>query len=60
MDQLKNKWFPYMFYFVFQREPSSADKEYWYSRINSGDRNSIDKLGETMQWLKDKFGVSHK
>lgn len=59
-DSLRDKWFPYLFYFVFQREPSSDDRNYWYSRIDSGDRNTIEKLGGTMQWLKDTAGISHK
>lgn len=57
---LKEKWFPYLFYFVWQREPDSADKDYWYGRINDGDRNTIEKLGGTLQWLKDTSGISHK
>lgn len=59
-DTLKNKWFPYLFYFVHQQEPSDADKEYWYGRIDSGDRNTIEKLGGTLQWLKDTAGLTHK
>lgn len=57
---LKSKWFPHLFYFVWQREPDSADKDYWYGRINDGDRNTIEKLGGTIQWLKDTSGKSHK
>jgi len=56
---LKSKWFPYLFYFVWQREPDGADKDYWYGRIDS-DRNTINKLGATIQWLKDTSGKSHK
>ena len=57
---LENKWFPYLFYFVHQREPDEADKSYWFGRINGSDRNTIEKLGGTLQWLKDTSGVSHK
>ncbi len=53
LDKLKSHWFPYLFYFVHQKEPSDADREYWYGRIRSGDRDTIEKLGGTIQWLKD-------
>jgi hypothetical protein len=59
-DTLKNKWFPYLFYFVHQQEPSEAAKDYWFGRIDSGDRNTIEKLGGTLQWLKDTSGTTHK
>lgn len=58
-ELLKSKWFPYLFYFVWQREPDGGDKQYWYDRIEK-DRNTINKLGETIQWLKDTSGKSHK
>jgi hypothetical protein len=57
---LENKWFPYLFYFVWQREPGDEERAYWFGRIESGDRNTIEKLGGTLQWLKDTSGVSHK
>lgn len=59
-DVLKNKWFPYLFYFVHQKEPSEEAKNYWFDRIDSGDRNTIEKLGGTLQWLKDTSGLMHK
>lgn len=59
-EVLKNKWFPYLFYFVHQQEPSEAARNYWGSRIESGDRNTIEKLGGTLQWLKDTSGQTHK
>ncbi|MEX1112604.1 MAG: hypothetical protein WEC84_04020 [Candidatus Andersenbacteria bacterium] len=60
LDKLKNHWFPYLFYFVHQQEPSQADKEYWYSRIKDGDRDSIEKLGGTIQWLKENQGTTRR
>lgn len=59
-DILKSKWFPYLFYFVHQLEPSDADKAYWYGRIDSGDRNTIEKLGGTLQYIKDTTGGTRK
>lgn len=59
-DVLKSKWFPYLFYFVHQQEPEDADRDYWYSRIAAGDRDTIGKLGETLQWLKDTAGATRK
>jgi hypothetical protein len=53
---LESKWFPYMFYFVHQKDASEEDKAYWYGRIRPGDRDTIGKLGETLQWLKDTMG----
>jgi hypothetical protein len=60
LDKLKSHWFLYLFYFVHQKEPSEADKNYWYSRIRSGDRDTIGKLGETLQWLKDTTGATSR
>ena len=57
---LETKWFPYLFYFVHQKEPNDDDRDYWFDRINSSDRNTIEKLGGTLQWLKDTEGVTHK
>lgn len=57
---LESYWFPYLFYFVHQKEPSTEDKDYWYSRITPGDRNTIEKLGGTLQWIKDTSGVTRK
>lgn len=57
---LETKWFPYLFYFVHKKDPSEDDKDYWYGRINPNDRNTIEKLGGTLQWLKDTSGVTHK
>lgn len=59
-EVLKSKWFPYLFYFVHQKEPNDDDRGYWYGRIESGDRNTIEKLGGTLQWLKDTSGVTRK
>lgn len=59
-DRLKSHWFPYLFYFVHQSEPNSADKDYWYNRIRPGDRDSIEKLGGTLQWVKENYGVTHR
>lgn len=59
-DILQNKWFPYLFYFVHQKEPNDDDRDYWFDRIHSGDRNTIEKLGGTLQWLKDTSGVTRK
>lgn len=58
-DILKSKWFPYLFYFVHQLEPGDADRAYWFGRIDSGDRNTIEKLGGTLQYIKDTKGVTH-
>jgi len=55
-EALEGHWFPYLFYFVHQSEPSDADTSYWYGRINDTDRNTIEKLGGTLQWVKDNFG----
>lgn len=59
-SKLESHWFPYLFYFVHQKEPSQADKEYWYGRINSGDRNTIEKLGGTIQWVKENLGSTRR
>jgi len=59
-DVLKSHWFPYLFYFVHQKEPTQADKNYWYGRIRPGDRNTIEKLGGTLQWIKDNYRVTHR
>ncbi len=60
LDKLKSQWFPYLFYFVWQKEPSAEDTAYWYSRIQSGDRDTIEKLGGTIQWTKDNLGVTRR
>jgi hypothetical protein len=57
---LRSKWFPYLFYFVWRKEPTTADREYWYSRIVPGDRDTINKLGETIAWLKDTAGLTSR
>lgn len=57
---LEQKWFPYLFYFVWQKEPEDADRDYWFNRIQSGDRDTIEKLGGTLQWLKDTSGATRK
>ena len=59
-DKLKSHWFPYLFYFTHQKEPDEADKDYWYGRIESGDRNTIEKLGGTIQWLKEQEGKTRR
>lgn len=53
---LESKWFPYLFYFVHQKEASDEDKDYWYGRITPGDRETIEGLGGTIQWIKENFG----
>ncbi|MEX2055250.1 MAG: hypothetical protein WD972_03645 [Candidatus Andersenbacteria bacterium] len=58
-DELKSKWFPYLFYFVHQKEATEHAREYWFKRIDS-DRDTIEKLGGTLQWLKDTSGLTHK
>lgn len=57
---LETKWFPYLFYFVHQKEPNDDDRDYWFDRIRPGDRDTIEKLGGTLQWLKDTYGLTHK
>jgi hypothetical protein len=57
---LETKWFPYLFYFVHQKDPNEDDRDYWFSRITPGDRDTIEKLGGTLQWLKDTAGLTHK
>ncbi|HBE89610.1 MAG TPA: hypothetical protein DDW41_00170 [Candidatus Andersenbacteria bacterium] len=59
-EKLKGHWFPYLFYFTHQKDPDEADKDYWYGRIDSGDRNTIEKLGGTIQWLKDQEGKTRR
>jgi hypothetical protein len=59
-EKLKSHWFPYLFYFTHQKDPDEADKDYWYGRIDSGDRNTIEKLGGTIQWLKDQEGKTRR
>jgi len=58
-DSLKLKWFSYLFYFVHQKEPAEADRDYWYSRIDT-DKKSITDLGGTIQWLKDTTGQTRR
>lgn len=60
LDKLKFHWFPYLFYYTHQKEPSEDDQEYWYSRIKEGDRDTINKLGSTIQWLKDTSGATRR
>lgn len=59
-EVLEAKWFTYLFYFVHQKEPSPEDKNYWFGRIRPGDRDTIEKLGGTLQWLKDTTGQTSK
>jgi len=59
-SKLEGHWFPYLFYFVHQKEANESDKGYWFGRIHDGDRNSIEKLGGTLQWLKDTSGLTSK
>jgi hypothetical protein len=54
---LENKWFPYFFYFTHQRDANEDEKDYWFNRINT-DKNTPEKLGGTIQWLKDTQGRS--
>jgi hypothetical protein len=60
LEVIKNQWFPYLFYFVHQREPSEEDRTYWFARIVPGDRDTIAKLGETLQWLRDTTGQTRR
>lgn len=53
---LESHWLPYLFYFVHQSEPSEDDNDYWYDRIKQGDRETIEGLGGTLQWVKDNLG----
>ncbi|MBI3250603.1 MAG: hypothetical protein HYZ61_01995 [Candidatus Andersenbacteria bacterium] len=59
-SRLESHWFPYLFYFVHQKEASQEDKNYWYGRIQAGDRDTIEELGGTIQWIKDNFGATRK
>lgn len=59
-EALEQKWFPYLFYFVHQQEPDDADRAYWFARIKPGDRDTIEELGGTLQWLKDTTGATRK
>ena len=59
-EKLERHWFPYLFYFVHQKDPSEDDKDYWYDRIKSGDRDTIEKLGGTLQWMKDNLGKTRR
>lgn len=54
---LENKWFPYYFYFTHQRDANEDEKNYWFNRIHT-DKNTPEKLGSTIQWLKDTQGRS--
>lgn len=56
---LENKWFPYLFYFTHGRDADENEKDYWFGRIHS-DRNTIEELGGTIQWLKDTTGAARK
>lgn len=58
-DIMKSKWFPYLFYFVHQSEPSDTDKDYWYGRIDGGS-TSIEGLGGTLQYIKETTGSTRK
>ncbi len=60
LEKLKNHWFPYLFYFVHQQEPTEADQNYWFGRIKSGDRDTIEKLGGTLQWVKENLGTTRR
>ncbi|PIT98280.1 MAG: hypothetical protein COT71_01640 [Candidatus Andersenbacteria bacterium CG10_big_fil_rev_8_21_14_0_10_54_11] len=59
-EQLERHWFSYLFYFVHQQEPTEADREYWYARIKPGDRDTIEKLGGTLQWVKENFNATRR
>lgn len=59
-EALEQKWFPYLFYFVHQKEPEEADRTYWNGRIKPGDRDTIEKLGGTLQWLKETSGATRR
>jgi len=56
---LENKWFPFLFYFTHQRDANDDERDYWFNRIHA-DRNTIEKLGGTIQWLKDTQGRSRR
>ncbi len=51
LDELRGKWFPYLFYYLHRKEPSGNDTNYWNSRITEGDRDTIQKLDGNLQWL---------
>lgn len=60
-EELEQHWLPYLFYFVHQSEPSEDDTHYWYGRIAPGDRETIEGLGGTLQWIKDNLnGATRK
>ncbi len=50
-DKLKNRWFPYLFYYTWRKAPSRDDTNFWHARIDGG-RNTIQKLNSNIQWLK--------
>lgn len=57
---LRSRWFPYLFYFVWHKDPTTEDREYWYDRIAPGDRDTIEKLGGAIAWLKNTSGVTRR
>lgn len=59
-DLLKNRWFSYLFYYVWHEEPSQAAQDYWHSRIGPSDIRTIYKLGGAIQWLKDTQNKTHQ
>ena len=59
-DQLMNKWFPYLFYYTWQQEPSGDDKDYWRGQAEAGVRNTIQKLDAGIQWLKQNEDKTSK
>lgn len=59
-DALKSKWFPYLFYFVWHREPTDVARAYWFGRIDRGDWTTIEGLGGTMRYLQKTSGQTYK
>lgn len=59
-DALKNKWFPYLFYYVWHQEPSDAARTYWFGRIDRGDWTTIEGLGGTIRYLQENGGQRYK
>ncbi len=59
-EALKGKWFSYLFYFVWHKEPTAEAKAYWYGRIDKGDWTTIEGLGGTMRYIQETTGKTHK
>jgi len=57
---LKDKWFPYLFYYTWSKEPSGDDTSYWHARVDDGSRTTIQKLDAGIQWLKQNENKTSK